>query len=157
MKQLGALFLVLATACGGSSSSTPPPQAPAQPPSSGEVVTTNAFTGATVATVLAYDAMGAAPRSRQVTDATTVAAMIAAAAPTEVPGQGLRKCPDTYAVEFSDATRGSFGSVGFCNGDALTAETPLEGPQLNRGSSTVAVTLADEPALRALVVANLPE
>lgn len=155
MKHLAVLSLFLAAACGGA---TPAPPRDTQDHAvPGDVVTTNAFTGATVATVLAYDAVGAAPRRREVTDAATVAAMIAAAAPTEQPGQGLRKCPDTYAVEFSDAARGSFGSLGFCNSGPLTVDTALEGPQLNRGGTTIAVTIADEPALRALVVANLPE
>lgn len=125
--------------------------------SGGEAMPGNALTGATSVEISRWAAFGEAPSTRTVADAATVAAMVAAAGPTATPGGSLRKCPDTIALNFRDGASASLGNLGFCNsGGTLTADTPLEGAQLTRGYDTIAVTLADEPALRTLVLANWP-
>ena len=152
---LGATLL----ACG---SATPAPSEPTDNTGEttdpgGEAAPGNALTGATTVEISRWAEMGGQPTSRTVSDPAAVEAMVAAAGPTATPGGSLRKCPDTIALAFADGAGASLGTVGFCNsGGALTADSPLEGPQLTRGSDTIAVTLADEPALRALVLANWP-
>lgn len=147
---LGASLL----ACHGGA---PAPTSPTRSGSGAEATPGNALTGAATVEIARWAAFGEAPTTRMVADAGTVAAMVTAAGPTATPGGALRKCPDTIALTFRDSASASLGSVGFCNaGGALTADTPLEGAQLTRGDDTIAVTLADEPALRALVLANWP-
>lgn len=94
----------------------------------------------------------AAAKKYSLSDPAKVAAALSAIDLQQIPNGPRRRCPDTLVLHFHDASGAARGGLGLCNTTTLNDASPLEGPEAFAGSIRGGVKLADEAALKKLLI-----
>lgn len=158
---------LLTLACAKNEAPTAPPAAaapPAPPPTSAPVeeAAAEAVSKDSIFTLVGTVAKieieerspgEAAPAKKySLSDPAKVAAALAAIDLQQIPNGPRRRCPDTITLHFHDPSGAARGGLGLCNTTALSEASPLEGPEAFAGSIRGGVKLADEAALKKLLI-----
>lgn len=136
---------------------TPAPAAPEAPAAAAEKQETLAVLLGAVAKIdveeRSLGAAGAtAGKKYAIADAAKIQAALSAVGLEQVADGAQRRCPDTLVLHLVDAAGAEKGAIGLCNTTALTEASALEGPEFFQGSTRGGIKLADEGALKKLLL-----
>lgn len=94
----------------------------------------------------------AAAKKYTLSDPAKVAAALTAIDLQQIPNGARRRCPDTIVLHFQDAGGVARGGLGLCNTTTINDASALEGPEAFAGPIRGGVKLADEAALKKLLI-----
>lgn len=160
------LVTLLALACAKNEAPTAPPAAAAPPPTSApapveadpaepvskDSIFTLVGTVAKIEIEERSPGEAAAAKKYSLSDPAKVAAALAAIDLQQIPNGPRRRCPDTITLHFHDPSGVARGGLGLCNTTSINDTSTLEGPEAFAGTIRGGVKLADEGALKKLLI-----